>query len=493
MPDEPSAADTLLNAAGRRGSKRKFGRVERAKAGPEKLVKLSKSGLHGGRDGELEKLQHESEGKESEDRGGDGDGEERGESSSQSSLGATAGEASIPSMLDGAKGAGAWSERVGINFKGDGEPERTASSVQEEEEEEEPPSWMDRIERCMRNAGTDQFEGSADNHEDDDNHEVQCAKCGGSMDARSKHDMGLERVDGSNRADEQQGGDGSRSDSAKATGARAGDDLLRILNELEVSNKVMDSTGYEEMLKTFARRDSPQDVLFIWEHMRQRRVKPTYLATEYLLAVCAKHGLHATALDAGNATIASGMHVDRRTYLQVLKTCSKLKEHSIILELFAELRAANIVPGRKIHAIFFESCMHLGAAEPALKELTLIRQTRRRPPSKTMLDLVIETCLKAGRKEDARPLMREVSQRVRHMEDKARARDREKREQEGTGSSATVSVDTALTLHGYPKAKGHGSGGEDRNDDDDDDDDESDEIEEGVPVVAGSVTSEGDE
>ena len=50
-----------------------------------------------------------------------------------------------------------------------------------------------------------------------------------------------------------------------------------------------------------------------------------------------------------------------------------------------------------MHTMFFFSCFQLKDADAALQELTRIRQTRKRAPSQVILNLAIETCLKAGR------------------------------------------------------------------------------------------------
>ena len=259
--------------------------------------------------------------------------------------------------------------------------------------------------------------------------------------------------------------------------------LEAILEGLKESNQTLNSNGYEAAISVFSKRDAYQDVLFLWDHMLARGVKPTYVATELVLDVCAEHKLYAQGAAAAAHTLTEGMHVDRRIYLKVMKICLNIKEYSIAKQLFHEMRAGGIEPGRKTHLCFFEACALSQDADSALCELTRVREMRKRPPSTDILNLVIQACVDAGRDSEAETVIRELNQRNAMKQAQARAQDKLEHENCPERDSATVSVDTAFTLHGFPKDKWKASSGEGAGEENEEEEEEEAEVEDEDPGV----------
>ena len=330
-----------------------------------------------------------------------------------------------------------------------GHGNEVSAATEEAEEEEEEPSWAARMERRMRGDGDD---------DDDQANETDESSSGSGQSGGSEngnifcpvHDPEPSSDDPPVGAVLNGQGDPS---GQKDIGERSsiGAELRAVLEGLQNSNQTLDSTGYESLIKVFARRNAPQDVMHLWDDLHSRGLKPTFSTTELVLEVCQQHKLHARGIAAGNKTIAEGVHVDRPLYLKVLTACVALKEYDTIMNLFSEMRDAGIAPGQRIHAIFFEACLHLRAADAALKELTVIRLTTKKPPSRAVLNRVIEICLHAGKEAEAEPLIQEVKERLRFAESKTKLRDEEREGAaiEVSSSDATMSIETALAQYRY--------------------------------------------
>ena len=352
----------------------------------------------------------------------------------------------------------AWDEQAKIKSDHDwrhqgstpaGPGNEVSAATEETEEEEEVPSWTARMERRMRGDGDD------DNEQADETEEGSSGsgQSGGSENGSifcPVHDPEASSDDPPVGAILNGQGD---SCGQKDIGERSliGAELRAVLEGLQNSNQTLDSTGYESLIKVFARRNAPQDVMHLWDDLHSRGLKPTFSTTELVLEVCQQHKLHAMGIAAGNRTIAEGVHVDRPLYLKVLTACVALKEYDTIMNLFLEMREAGITPGQRIHAIFFEACLHLRAADAALKELTVIRLTTKKPPSRAVLNRVIEICLHAGKEAEAEPLIQEVKERLRFSESKTKLRDEEREGAaiEVSSSDATMSIETALAQYRY--------------------------------------------